>query len=740
MESQAWNPEARDCTTTSTPLEAYGDAGYSLGPGLGDHCEPSPNRECLGKHEVNTSRIPMEPTTSIEDFLPLSDLFDDDDIEPDDKSIRTIDVQTAFLHSDNYDFNKTFEQANNVCMALPSEPQENIILSLCDGMGCLALSLKEALPSYRVSKYIAIEKDAVKRRVADAANPRTKTFPGIEHGLNHHHDIFDITEDDIKAIPKDQLRLIGAGLECNDFSKLRLLPDRPDYDGPRNPKGKDPRKGLNGRHGKTFRAVIKIIGYAMKHHPNVKYFVENVEFSDMNQDWAEVCDALGRPTIVNSEDYSYTRRKRAYWTNIVIDPSILQGGEHKDPNSAMDPGRRVQKHPSSKGYYCRPIGASWKGDPDKPVANTNAPVLVFDENFDEPQHLRVNEAERLMGMTTDTTQGQGISNLDRMKSIGGGWDINVTSRLLKCFGQDTRDLFFAAETYIDKLSKDITNEQLHQCSTIYAIRESSPDDFNSLVSESTRKYGVDYGVKLIAMAEYYSRSINSALPDETFIVDSGAGCHVDPDTIVTDPDNKTRLTGFLGEATWTKGRGHIPLSIYDDLTGHTVDIDITNADNVTTSRASLLSMGKLINDGWHFDLSQGSVYAYTPTGIRVTLNLGSDNVLRMPRNLRTGKDAEPLPINTVRQSTKEQVTSEFLHKLFNHANADKVHRTLGVTQGYKQPSEPLPGCYCQACAKANSRRKGLSRKVNACMTSTSHCNQRGQRGQHGQRGQRHSQH
>ena len=81
-------------------------------------------------------------------------------------------------------------------------------------------------------------------------------------------------------------------------------------------------------------------------------------------------------------------------------------------------------------------------------------------------------------------------------------------------------------------------------------------------------------------------------------------------------------------------------------------------------------MGKLINDGWHFDLSQGSVYAYTPTGIRVTLNLGSDNVLRMPRNLRTGKDAEPLPINTVRQSTKEQVTSEFLHKLFNHANAD----------------------------------------------------------------------
>ena len=60
------------------------------------------------------------------------------------------------------------------------------------------------------------------------------------------------------------------------------------------------------------------------------------------------------------------------------------------------------------------------------------------------------------------------------------------------------------------------------------------------------------------------------------------------------------------------------------------------------------------------------------------------------------------------------VLIQFLHKLFNHANADKVHRTLGVTQGYKQPSEPLPGCYCQSCAKANSRRKGLSRKINLC--------------------------
>ena len=65
--------------------------------------------------------------------------------------------------------------------------------------------------------------------VCDAANPKGDTFPGVEHGLSGHHDIFDINEDHIKALPKDSIAILAFGAICNDFSKLRLLPDRLDY-------------------------------------------------------------------------------------------------------------------------------------------------------------------------------------------------------------------------------------------------------------------------------------------------------------------------------------------------------------------------------------------------------------------------------------------------------------------------------------------------------------------------------
>ena len=45
----------------------------------------------------------MEPTTSIEDFLPLSELFDDDNTETNDLSICMVDFKTTSLHSDAYE-------------------------------------------------------------------------------------------------------------------------------------------------------------------------------------------------------------------------------------------------------------------------------------------------------------------------------------------------------------------------------------------------------------------------------------------------------------------------------------------------------------------------------------------------------------------------------------------------------------------------------------------------------------
>ena len=105
---------------------------------------------------------------------------------------------------------------------------------------------------------------------------------------------------------------------CNDFSKLRLLPDRLDYKGPPRKPGVDPRRGLDGKYGKTVRKCIEILGWVTKYHPNSKHFSENVEFSDMKEDWKGACDALGKPYIINSQDHSYTCRERAFWANIPL--------------------------------------------------------------------------------------------------------------------------------------------------------------------------------------------------------------------------------------------------------------------------------------------------------------------------------------------------------------------------------------------------------------------------------------
>ena len=114
-----------------------------------------------------------------------------------------------------------------------------------------------------------------------------------------------------------------------------------------------------------------------------------------------------------------------------------------------------------------------------------------------------------------------------------------------------------------------------------------------------------------------------------------------------------------------------------------------------------------------FELSSSESYAFTPPGHRILLVWGGGNVPRMPRTLRKGENAKALPINNVymkKKPTMEAATSEFLHNMMNHSNPDKVHRTLGVTTGYKQPITPLPRPDCNGCRTANARRKGLRRK------------------------------
>ena len=156
--------------------------------------------------------------------------------------------------------------------------------------------------------------------------------------------------------------------------------------------------------------------------------MENVDFYDLKDDWKEVCDALETPVLVNSSIHSYTKRKRAYWTNSVMPPDFMETHPPKtDASVCMDYGRSPIRH---KGEI-QTLGKSWKGDPDSPTADTKRPILVKDEAHDELQQLRPHEAELPMGLKSGSTAGRGVTNLQRLTCIGNGWDLHVVKMFIR---------------------------------------------------------------------------------------------------------------------------------------------------------------------------------------------------------------------------------------------------------------------------------------------------------------------
>ena len=97
----------------------------------------------------------------------------------------------------------------------------------------------------------------------------------------------------------------------------------------------------------------------------------------------------------------------------------------------------------------------------------------------------------------------------------------------------------------------------------------------------------------------------------------------------------------------------------------------------------------------------------------IKVDLGTDDILRVPHTIRSGPQSKPLPklpsavIHALRR-TADVANAAFLHEVFNHCSPDKVYRTLGVTKGYNQIR--LEGTHCDTCAQAKARSIGLSHK------------------------------
>ena len=102
------------------------------------------------------------------------------------------DVKDAFMHSEAYAVTGQQEarystiQPNRsdlpIYTAKPWKPvkaSEAVSLSLCDGLGCATLSLeKVGWEEIGIDRIIAVEKSKTARKICDAANPATDTFPG----------------------------------------------------------------------------------------------------------------------------------------------------------------------------------------------------------------------------------------------------------------------------------------------------------------------------------------------------------------------------------------------------------------------------------------------------------------------------------------------------------------------------------------------------------------------------------
>ena len=158
-----------------------------------------------------------------------------------------------------------------------------------------------------MGRLISVENNAMKRLIASNVNPADEHFPYIDHSW--HHDVMDITEQDIIDRGPGNIKMLMFGCPCKDIPKLRLLPDRQG----RRPKG-DPRLGLDGPTGRLFGQCIWTLSVVLKHNPDCEYFRDLIVcFCYPIEHCLDVCQALGDLAQIVSHDYgSYTKRNRAY--------------------------------------------------------------------------------------------------------------------------------------------------------------------------------------------------------------------------------------------------------------------------------------------------------------------------------------------------------------------------------------------------------------------------------------------
>ena len=269
------------------------------------------------------------------------------------------------------------------------------VVSYFNGMNCGMLALDKA--GIKVDNYYSYEIDKYANIISQKNYPNTKQMGSV-------------IDADLSVLPK--IDLFIGGSPCQSFSTAG--------DG----------KGFDGKSG-LFWEFVKA-----KEVLKPKYWMlENVV---MKKEWQKVItNVLGvEPIKINSADFGAQNRSRLFWTNIPVGEvdftsnmtigDILTNDFSEKTVKDTDRNLRHERALDRKSLTC--TATMYKG------AGNNGMTLVRRPKQSELSVLSVQEVEALMNVPNGYTEG--VSNTQRYKMLGNGWDVDVIAHIFKNIPKD----------------------------------------------------------------------------------------------------------------------------------------------------------------------------------------------------------------------------------------------------------------------------------------------------------------
>ena len=298
------------------------------------------------------------------------------------------------------------------------------VLSLCDGMSCGQIALKEL--GIKVDKYYASEIDTNAIKVTQANFPST-----IQLG-----DLKGITTEMLDKLPKIDLVLFGS--PCRSLSKAsQTIRNGVDYN-----------NGLKGISG-LFIDCVNILHYLQKNNnPELYFLSENVNVHAKNQDdLNKMTELIGvQPVLIDSSIFSAQGRLRNYWTNIPLSPlpeesplvvkDILEQNvpdkfyyEQDFDFYGVDKRQAADLHIKGCDLMRRVVSPYFKSYTLTACRGGNTQMKVYDEKKHKVRKLTPLEYRRLQ--TIPDWYKMDVANSHIYNMCGDGWNIKTICYLLQ---------------------------------------------------------------------------------------------------------------------------------------------------------------------------------------------------------------------------------------------------------------------------------------------------------------------